>query len=66
MSNPHIERVKVEEYELSDKITKLNAFIHGPVFPQLSRNERRLLTQQYYAMQVYRETLMMRIEAAEQ
>ena len=59
---PHQERVIKEEAELSDKLNKLGAFIHGEVFKTLPEEEQELLQAQDDTMREYLEILRSRID----
>lgn len=60
---PHEERVKVEEIELQQKLSKLNAFISAPTFHETVPDieDRKLLMQQREAMEEYGAILRARI-----
>lgn len=59
---PHQERVVTEEAELSDKLNKLGAFIHGEVFKALPVEDQQLLQEQDDHMRLYAHVLRQRIE----
>jgi hypothetical protein len=58
-------RVVVEKKELDEKIERLNNFINGSIFKNLSPEEASLLHAQYSAMTQYSITLGFRIEVFE-
>jgi hypothetical protein len=58
---PHEERVLAEEAELSDRLNKLGAFIHGETFPTLAAEDQRLLQEQDDCMRAYAGVLRQRI-----
>ena len=60
--SPHQLRVLEEREELSDRITKLEAFANSPTFRQLDSVEQGLLTTQTYYMIQYEEVLKERIQ----
>lgn len=55
------QRVVDEEAELSDKLNKLGAFIHGEIFSGLPEEDRRLLQEQDDHMRRYVAVLRLRI-----
>lgn len=60
--NEHIERMKVEHKELSNKITAINAFIHGnDIFKSLDDLEQARMIKQSGFMESYAKTLESRI-----
>lgn len=61
----HIERMKTEHKELSDKIKALNAFIHGnDIFKTLCDLEQARMIKQAGFMESYANTLNERIWCA--
>lgn len=60
---PHQERVVTEKRELDAKIEKLDAFLHGDIYPTLSPEERSRLTRQHCHMKDYSNVLGERIAA---
>lgn len=58
---PHEDRVIAEEKDLSDKLNKLGAFIHGDMFKTLTTEDHRLLQEQYDHMRGYVGVLRQRI-----
>lgn len=60
----HIERMKIEEKELGEKIAKLGDFIHSETFYSLPEREQWLLDEQVYPMNQYRQVLKKRIAMA--
>ena len=65
MSNlqPHQQRVVDEKTELSERLSKLQAFFLGPIFPTLSEAERSRLRNQARFMDGYAAVLEERIAA---
>ena len=62
----HIERMKVEHKELSEKTKALNAFIHGnPIFKTLCDLEQTRMIKQVAFMEAYTEILSARIWTAQ-
>jgi hypothetical protein len=59
---PHEQRMVAEHAELSDKLTKLSAFLESEKFASLSEDDRRLLAVQADGMRVYHNALLVRIE----
>lgn len=59
---PHQERVVNEKQELDAKIEKLDAFIHGTIYPTLADGERMRLMRQFCHMKDYSNVLKERIE----
>ena len=58
----HQERVLTERNELSEKLTKLEAFIfHGQIFSSIPPDEQKRLLKQYFFMEAYLEVLEDRI-----
>lgn len=57
-----LDRLKAEEAQLLDKITKLDAFIHQPKYLELGLAHRSLLKKQLQAMRGYQSILEQRIE----
>jgi hypothetical protein len=60
---PHQERVVVEKKELDEKITKLDAFLHGSLYTRLAEDERMRLGRQFCHMKDYSNVLGERIAA---
>lgn len=60
---PHQERVVVEKKELDEKVDKLDAFIHGTIYPTLAEAERMRLMRQLCHMRDYSNVLTERIAA---
>lgn len=58
---PHEDRVVNEERELSDKLNKLGAFIHGEQFKALPVEDQALLQEQDDHMRAYADVLRRRI-----
>lgn len=58
---PHLERVKVEATELSEKIDKLSAFLNTEAFRNLPGIEQSLLQLQMGAMTMYYGILSTRL-----
>lgn len=56
-----LSRLTNEMVELSDKMEKLNAFIHSDNFASVSPVQRSLLDVQYQAMVTYQKCLSERI-----
>lgn len=56
-----IERLIKEQSELKDKFVKLVNFVNTPEFFSLSDNNRKLLTNQKIAMELYLNILNMRL-----
>lgn len=56
------ERVRVEREELDEKLTKLQTFIHSPLFHQLAFEARNQLRRQERFMLGYWAVLTERIE----
>lgn len=66
MTAPHIERMKDELAQLTDRTTKLSEFISAsPIFKQLHADERELMRDQQRAMMEYHDVLETRINLAE-
>lgn len=62
----HIERMKIEQRDLNEKIEKLNAFVEtNPIFKTLSEVEQYLLKKQLLLMEEYLATLILRLLIAE-
>jgi hypothetical protein len=57
------ERVVAEKAELSDKLSKLEAFVMGKAFDSVSAPEQARLSRQCLIMQLYVQVLSERIEA---
>lgn len=57
-----LERLSLEESELSEKIVKLDAFVNGENFKNIDSTQQRLLKIQLKAMLTYSECLAMRLE----
>lgn len=55
------QRVVDEEVELTDKLTKLDAFLGGKIFMGLPEEDRRLLSEQANHMRCYAVVLQQRI-----
>jgi hypothetical protein len=60
---PHQQRVVDEKEELSERLSKLQAFFQGPIFPTLSEAERMRLRNQVRFMDGYAAVLEDRIRA---
>jgi hypothetical protein len=60
---PHQERVVAEKAELDEKVSKLDAFIHGPVYSSLPEPERLRMMRQFCHMKDYSNVLAERIGA---
>ena len=60
---PHQQRVVDEKMELDSKISKLDVFIHGPLYPTLADPERMRLMRQFCHMKDYSNVLGERIAA---
>ena len=58
---PHQQRVIDEASELETKLTALTNFFSNPIFETLTTDERQLLTKQSWAMELYIEVLIERI-----
>ena len=58
---PHQERVVTEKAELDTKISKLDTFIHGTIYPTLDEAERMRLMRQFCHMKDYSNVLGERI-----
>jgi hypothetical protein len=58
---PHEERVIAEEKDVSEKLSKLSAFLHGKVFATLLIEDQKLLEEQYVYMLAYAAVLRRRI-----
>lgn len=56
------DRLQIEEYELNDKINKLNYFMQGEKFAALNEIQRNYMNEQYRVMVKYQEILKKRIE----
>lgn len=63
---PHQQRVVDEKDEVSDRLAKLLAFFHGPIFPALDEAEHSRLRNQARFMDGYAAVLEERIAAFEQ
>lgn len=58
----HLLRVLEEANGLGDKVKKLNLFIeHNPIFERLALKDQELLKQQLHYMEMYFQTLMLRV-----
>jgi hypothetical protein len=55
------QRVELEFMELSDRLTKLEAFVNTPAFSQLDVKQRQLLNEQRLYMRDYRGVLNTRL-----
>ena len=60
----HIDRLEVEQSELSNKIIKLLQFFDTEVFENLNNTDQSLLTTQYSAMVTYSDLLRLRLDRA--
>lgn len=60
---PHQQRVVDERRELNDRLTKLEAFMHGRVYQRLDSAEMARLMRQRDAMAAYSTVLAERIAA---
>lgn len=58
---PHQQRVVDERFDVSNKAVKLSEFIQGELFQTLSKRQQYLLKKQLWAMDLYVETLDLRI-----
>lgn len=58
-----IERVKVEKAELSERVTKLQAFVRSAHMSALGEDEKLRLRQQLYYMVGYELVLIERLQA---
>ena len=56
------DRLQIEEFELNDKINKLNHFMQGEKFAALNEVQRNYMNEQYRIMVKYQEILKKRIE----
>lgn len=61
MDRTFIDRLKVEQIELEEKLDKLGDFMRSPGFGQIHAAERRLLERQQKAMGVYSACLGVRL-----
>lgn len=61
MLEPFQERVKKEKNELDQKITKLNEFLASDATRNVSLEDMRLLSDQYFIMKDYSSILGKRI-----
>ena len=61
---PHVQRMIAEGDELSDKITKLGAFLAGRLYAQLGETDQGLMQAQLGAMTAYLSVLQIRIARA--
>ena len=59
---PHQQRVVAECEQLADRVAKLEAFLHTPLYASLPERERELLKMQADAMVVYLGIINTRIE----
>lgn len=59
---PYQMRVKLEEVELNDKVTKLNVYTQSNAFRLLPMEDQQLLNQQKTVMFEYQGILLKRIE----
>lgn len=60
---PHQQRVVDEQTELTDKVGKLETFIHfSPIFDSLEKSEQRRLIMQFGFMVSYSRILQERID----
>nr|GAT42302.1 predicted protein [Mycena chlorophos] len=64
MSAPHVDRMNVEHFELSEKITRLNAFFSSDTYKSLDPIDQHLLLGQFGAMQAYASALFLRLMRA--
>lgn len=60
---PHQQRVVDEKADLDGKIERLDAFIHGKIYPALADAERSRLMRQFCHMKDYSNVLGERIAA---
>lgn len=60
----HVERMRIEFAELSDRTRKLELFIAGPQFDGLQQDDRVLLREQLAHMEHYQNTLGKRLVRA--
>ena len=56
------DRLAEEQFELSAKIDKLEIFTDNQIFRNLDEENRKLLVNQLFAMKMYNEVLLQRIE----
>jgi hypothetical protein len=59
---PFIQRLQDEKKELDEKITKLDAFIKGNIFPNIDQYQQSMLLVQHQTMKTYRLILAQRID----
>lgn len=59
------DRLRIEESELDNKITKLNHFMQGESFAALNEVQRNYMSEQYSIMIKYQEVLKKRISYEE-
>jgi hypothetical protein len=62
----HIDRMNLERNELSERMSKLHAFINGSDFDQISAIDQDLLLAQRDAMKTYSTILTVRVRRAEE
>ncbi len=60
----HIDRLEVEQSELSNKVIKLLQFFDTDIFENLNSTDQSLLTTQYSAMVTYSDLLRLRLDRA--
>ena len=60
VANTPLDRMTIEENELTDRIKKLTSFISGDKFKELDTATRAMLTSQYESMREYLAALCMR------
>lgn len=60
----NIEKLKIEQEELKEKLLKLIDFLHTDEFARLDSTEKGLLTNQRLGMEIYLNALTQRIYGA--
>lgn len=66
MTEEQKDRILAETQETAERLNKLNAFMAGPAFPKLPREDKDLLYSQQRVMSEYVQILGKRLERAGQ
>jgi hypothetical protein len=59
---PHVVRLLIEQEQLEEKLSKLEAVFQSTLFDSFEENMKSLLLIQFHAMKTYRECLEQRIK----
>ena len=59
---PHVVRLLIEQEQLEEKLSKLEAVFKSTLFDSFEENMKSLLLIQFHAMKTYRECLEQRIK----